>query len=54
MDLMEKDEKILALEERINDFKEERLKHQETIGKMSKLYDLGVIDEDGELRNSNE
>ena len=53
MDLMEKDEKILALKKRINDFKEERLKHQETIGKMSKLYDLGIIDEDEELMKSN-
>ena len=51
---MKKDEKILTLKERINDYKEEKLKNQETIRKMSRIYDLLVIDEDGKLINSNE
>ena len=43
MDLMEKDEKILALEERINDFKEESSKHQETIGKCLSYMTLKLL-----------
>ena len=50
LDSLFKDEKILALEERIKDFKEQNLKNEETISKMAKLYELGIIDEEGELR----
>ena len=50
LDLLFKDQKILALEERIKDFKEQNLKSEETMSKIAKLYELGIIDEEGELR----
>ena len=53
LDSMFKDEKILALQEKINDFKEQILKNEETLSKMAKLYDLGIIDEEGDLIQSN-
>ena len=46
---MMKDEKILAMEMRINEYKESALKNEENLQKLSKLYELGIIDEEGEL-----
>ena len=39
---MQKDEKILALEERIQDYKENLAVKEENGAKLSKLYDLGL------------
>ena len=50
LDSLLKDEKILAHEERIKKIKEQNLKNEETKSKMDKLYELGIIDEEGELR----
>ena len=44
-----KDEKILALEIRLAEYKDETLKNDENLQKYSKFYELGVIDENGEL-----
>ena len=49
MESMQKDEKILALEERIKDCKENLAVQEENDAKLSKLYELGVINERGEL-----
>ena len=49
MESMQKDEKILALEERIKDYKENLAVQEENGAKLSKLYELGVINERGEL-----
>ena len=48
LDSMMKDEKILAMEIRINEYKESALKNDENLQKLSKLYELGIIDEEGE------
>ena len=54
LESMEKDEKVLALEMRIKDFQERIKENEENLEKLSKLYELGIIDEDGELvRNDN-
>ena len=53
LDSMFKDEKIIALQERINDLKVQNLKNEETLNKMVKLSDLGIIDEEGDLIQSN-
>ena len=41
----EKDEKILALEARLADYREEALKNDENVQRLSKLYELGIINE---------
>ena len=51
LDSMQKDEKILALEIRVKEFQEENLKHEENLRKISKLYEMGIIDEDREFIN---
>ena len=48
LDSMMKDEKILAMKMRINEYKESALKNDENLQKLSKLYELGIIDEEGE------
>ena len=50
---MLKDEKILVLEETIKEFKQANLQNQENLSKMAKLFDLGVIDENGEFIQNN-
>ena len=42
MESMQKDEKILALEERIKDYKENLAVQEENGAKLSKLYELGL------------
>ena len=49
MESMQKDEKILALEERIKEYKNDLIIQQENGIKLSKLYELGVINDKGEL-----
>ena len=49
LESMAKDEKILALEIKLAQYKDETLKNDENLQKLSKLYELGVIDENGEL-----
>ena len=53
LESMEKDEKVLALEMRIKDFQERIKENEENLEKLSKLYELGIIDEDGELMRNN-
>ena len=48
LESMEKNEKILALEDRLADYREEALKNDENVQKLSKLYELGIINERGE------
>ena len=45
LESMEKDEKILALETRLADYREEALKNDENVQRLSKLYELGIINE---------
>ena len=49
MESMQKDVKILALEERIKEYKNDLIIQQENGIKLSKLYELGVINDKGEL-----
>ena len=42
MESMQKDEKILALEERIKDYKENLAVQEQNGAKLSKLYELGL------------
>ena len=42
MESMQKDEKILALEERIKDYKENLAVQEQNGTKLSKLYELGL------------
>ena len=51
MENMKKDQKILALEERIKDYKENLAVQEENSAKLSKMYELGVINERGELKD---
>ena len=44
---MEKDEKILALEIMLAEYRDEALKNYENMQKLSKFYELGVIIENG-------
>ena len=53
MESMQKDVKILALEERIKDYKENLAVQEEKGAKLSKLYELGVINERGKLISRN-
>ena len=45
--------RILTLEIRVKEFQEENLKHEDNLTKLSKLYEMGIIDEDGDLLISN-
>ena len=55
LELMEKDDKILTLEIRIKEFQEISKENEKNLSKLSKLYELGVIDENGEIiKNENE
>ena len=52
---MEKDEKILVQEIRIKEFQEISKEKKKNLSKLSKLYELGVIDENEEIiKNENE
>ena len=46
---MLKDEKILAFEIRLAEYRDEALKNDENLQKLSKIYELGVIYENGEF-----
>ena len=48
LDSMMKDEKILAMEMWINEYEESAQKNDENLQKLSKLYELGIIDEEDE------
>ena len=54
IDLIFKNRKIFALEERIWEYKDKILKNEKSINKMGKLFDINIIDEDGEFRQNNE
>ena len=43
-----KDEKILAMEMSINEYKESAQKNDENLQKLSKLNKLGIINKEGE------
>ena len=47
-EFMIKDQKILALEERIKEFREQNLENKGAIDKIEKLYELGIIYENGD------
>ena len=49
MESIQKDEKILALEQRIKEYKENLAVQEENGAKLSKLYELAVINKRGEL-----
>ena len=48
LDSMMKNKNILAMEMKINEYKESALKNDENLQKLSKLYELGIIDKEGE------
>ena len=43
--------RILTLEFRVKEFQEENLKHENNLTKLSKLYEMGIINEEGESIN---
>ena len=46
-----KDEKILTIEFRVKKFQEEYFKHYDNLRKVSKLYEMGIINIEGEFIN---
>ena len=48
LESIEKNEKILALETKLSDYSEETFKNDENVQRLSKLYELGIINERGE------